>query len=424
MRAYDVLLNGLRVGHLTEMTDGRVAFRFVEEYKRLAPRLVLSQFFEDDLDRVYRSKRGVLPAFFANLIPEGQLREIIETSLGLGHGDSLALLAAVSTDLPGAIELKESGVPVELQMDGEENGDVIGHESNGHDAPDSTPPEVELRFSLAGVQMKFSLMRDHEKLTLPARGARGEWIVKLDSSGFPRVIENEFATLQWARAAGFDVPACYLLPLTTLPEPLRKYSGESKHVLAIERYDRVGQRRIPQEDFAQIVGLAPSLKYDQITYAQCAAIVRNVVGEVGYHEFISRLTFIVASGNADAHLKNWSLLYPDGVRPVLTPLYDQVATVAWPDVAFKLALKFAGARDFLQVSEDAFARLAVRAGADPRATVATMNAALARIVAAWRTASISDALPAGHAAALRAYWLRSPLLKRFIGDLFSSEGAG
>jgi serine/threonine-protein kinase HipA len=42
-----------------------------------------------------------------------------------------------------------------------------------------------------------------------------------------------------------------------------------------------------------------------------------------------RLAFMVLSGNADAHLKNWSLLYPDGVRPRLAPVYDLVSTVMY-----------------------------------------------------------------------------------------------
>jgi serine/threonine-protein kinase HipA len=385
---------------------------------------VLSQSFEDDLERTYRSRRDALPAFFANLVPEGQLREVIEASLGLPHGDSLALLAAVSGDLPGAVELIEAGTDVDVQLNGdEENGHTAVSDGSPKARTDSLAPDVELRFSLAGVQMKFSLVREHEKLTLPARGARGEVIVKLDTSQFQGVVRNEFATLQWAGAAGFDVPRCELLSTRALPEALRPYAGESEYVLVLDRYDRIGQSRVHQEDFAQVTGLLPDLKYDHVTYAQCAALIKNIVGYAGYYEFIRRLTFVLASGNADAHLKNWSLLYRDGVTPTLTPLYDQVATVAWPTLAFKLALKFAETYDFLQVNEQTFGRLAVRAGADPKATIATVRDALERTVTGWRAARISDVLPNGHAAALRAYWLRAPLLRDFVGQLFAANSA-
>ena len=40
----------------------------------------------------------------------------------------------------------------------------------------------------------------------------------------------------------------------------------------------------------------------------------------------------IAPGNADAHHKNWSLIYPDGRRPRLAPANDQVSIVAWVGV--------------------------------------------------------------------------------------------
>ena len=35
-------------------------------------------------------------------------------------------------------------------------------------------------------------------------------------------------------------------------------------------------------------------------------------GEAGTVEFVRRLVFNALIGNGDAHLKNWSLIYPDG----------------------------------------------------------------------------------------------------------------
>jgi serine/threonine-protein kinase HipA len=53
-------------------------------------------------------------------------------------------------------------------------------------------------------------------------------------------------------------------------------------------------------------------------------------GEAVGREACRRLGFVIASGNNDAHLKNWSRLWGAGPRPSLTPCYDFVATVAWP----------------------------------------------------------------------------------------------
>lgn len=45
-------------------------------------------------------------------------------------------------------------------------------------------------------------------------------------------------------------------------------------------------------------------------------------------EFVRRFVAFILMGNTDAHLKNWALLYPDGVTPQLSPLYDPVCVTA------------------------------------------------------------------------------------------------
>lgn len=412
-RSLEVFLGDALVGRLSEDGEGRASFRIVEDYRRLPRRPVLSQSFEDDLSRVYRGRRGELPAFFANLVPEGPLRELIETSLQITHGDEMALLEAVGGDLPGAVELRPgAGEPEDA-----------GESSLDEDLPppDGAGESGLLRFSLAGVQLKFSVLREGEKLTLPVRGKRGEWIVKLDSSRFPHVVENEFATLEWARAAGFEVPECHLEPVSALSPPLRGHAHPDGRVLVIRRYDREGGRRIHQEDFAQVVGLPPRLKYDHVTYEQLARLVQGIAGSEAYFEIVRRLAFVVASGNNDAHLKNWSLLYPDGVDARLTPLYDQVSTIAWPELAPELALKLAGLKNFKQVEERSFTHLALTAGSDPVQTLAVLHECLERIAQAWRRSPAPQAMPVSHAAALRDYWASAPLLKRHLQPGFLTD---
>ena len=77
-------------------------------------------------------------------------------------------------------------------------------------------------------------------------------------------------------------------------------------------------------------------------------------------EYIRRLTFNALIGNADMHLKNWSLRYPDRRNAQLAPAYDFVATVAYikDETA---ALKFSRTKRFDQFSYDELAHLANRA---------------------------------------------------------------
>lgn len=57
-------------------------------------------------------------------------------------------------------------------------------------------------------------------------------------------------------------------------------------------------------------------------------------------EYVRRLVFMVLSGNHDAHRKNWALIYPDGLRARLAPVYDFVATVAYARLGPHPALRW------------------------------------------------------------------------------------
>jgi len=406
-RVYDVLLNDILVGHLQEGDDSKIAFRMHDDYRSLPGRPVLSQSFEDDLSKTYRGKGNQLPAFFANLTPEGKLRDIIERSLRLTHPDELGLLESVGHDLPGAVIITPSEEALEPFVENGNGG------SKPH-PPDSEGEELTLRFSLAGVQLKFSVLRDADKITLPVHGAGGEWIVKLDSPRYPHLPQNEYATLQWARAAGFEVPECHLESVELLDLRLREFAQPDSHVLLIQRYDRTATTRIHQEDFAQVVNQVPDLKYDHVKYEQCAALVLRVAGTDQYFEFIRRLVFVVASGNSDAHLKNWSFIYPDGIHPILSPLYDQVSVIAWPEFAAELSLKLAGVKHLKKIDKDAFARLAKKAGANIEQTLETVSETLGRIHDAWQnTLNVKQLFPSSHAEALEKYWKQSQLMKAF-----------
>ena len=49
-------------------------------------------------------------------------------------------------------------------------------------------------------------------------------------------------------------------------------------------------------------------------YGSIGAVICALCGEDDFRRYMRRLAFMVLSGNADAHLKNWSLLHPDGVN--------------------------------------------------------------------------------------------------------------
>ena len=158
----------------------------------------------------------------------------------------------------------------------------------------------------------------------------GSWIVKLPSGRFAAVPENEYAMMALARAVGIEVPRTELIDIGDirgLPADAGTMEGKA---LAVQRFDR-GDKGAPihMEDFAQVFGLYPDDKYRHRSYANIAAVLWAETGEAGTYEFLRRLIFSVLIGNADMHLKNGSLLYPDQRSPVLSPAYDLVSTLPY-----------------------------------------------------------------------------------------------
>lgn len=407
-RALEVVLHGSPIGELVE-DDGAVELRFLESYRNSMPRPILGQKFEDDPGRTSRARRSEkLPDFFANLLPEGRLAEIVVESADLEPDDDLALLAFVGRDLAGAVAANPIGDSWPAASRAAATPNAPTPETPGN------PPES-LRFSLAGVQLKFSMLREGKQLSLPAHGQEGEWIVKFPSPSFPGLPENEASMLLWAREAGFDVPEAFLHDAEDLEGFPRQHSLAGSRVLAVRRYDRSRSGRIHQEDFAQVVGLPPRSKYDQISYDQMAQLIRKFVDEEAVDELVRRLGLVLATGNNDAHLKNWSLIYPDRVRARWSPIYDQVATVAWPALDRRLALSFAGIKEFGRIDRSTLERFAKTAAMEENRVFHQVEAAIFRLRQTWRQIAKDLPLPTAHAEALREHWRRVPLLRELGG---------
>ncbi len=187
-------------------------------------------------------------------------------------------------------------------------------------------------------------------LTIPAHGVGGSWIVKLPSTQFRAVPENEFVMLELARAVGITVPEIRLVPVSDirgLPEEAARMEGTA---LVVQRFDRAaGGPSIHMEDFAQVFALYPDDKYRHRSYANIASVLWAETAEGSTYEFVRRLVFSVLIGNGDMHLKNWSLLYPDSRTPALSPAYDFVATFLYVPND-KLALNFGGGHSLTEVT--------------------------------------------------------------------------
>jgi serine/threonine-protein kinase HipA len=289
------------------------------------------------------------------------------------------LLAALGADLPGGVVVTPFG---------EES---IPAPPEDYEDKQRKPA---LRFSLAGVQLKFSaVMEATGGLTIPAHGMGGAWVLKLPSSRFPAVPENEYTMLQLARTIGIEVPRLRLVEPSEIhgvPEEVGKLQGRA---LAIERFDRGPDAgRVHMEDFAQVFGLWPDEKYKHRSYANIAAVLWAEAGDESTFEFVRRVAFSTLIGNGDMHLKNWSLLYPDGRIPVLSPAYDFVATLPYlPDD--RHALSFGESKSLSDISTERIRRFVDKARLPMRPVVEIVRETVELTVEAWKTLPEKKLLP-------------------------------
>ena len=133
-------------------------------------------------------------------------------------------------------------------------------------------------------------------------------------------------------------------------------------------------------------------------------------GGAAADEFVRRLVFNVLIGNADMHLKNWSLIYPNRRMAALAPAYDFVSTVAYLKDD-KLALNVATTKKFAEIDAAEIAALAKKARLPQKQTLAVAAGTVERFHAAWRARRTSLGLPKATIEAIEANLKRVPLAK-------------
>ncbi len=263
--------------------------------------------------------------WFANLLPEGTVRDEISRRLRIAGSDSFALLAAIGGECAGAVSVAAerqaaNSAPAEPATSLEE---ALAEVGEGGWALLGGP----MRLSLAGAQDKLAVVRDPTGLRLPRAGEPTTHILKPDSPRLRGLCDLEMLGLALASALGLPVVKAEVMTIA------------GTRAVLIERYDRVQREghveRLHQEDFCQALGFPPELKYQSQggpTLGRCASLIRDQLGlgPQAMQAFLDWVIFAVLIGNADAHGKNLGLLRSPGGRLQLAPWYDLVPTIAWP----------------------------------------------------------------------------------------------
>ncbi len=364
-----VLLYGRNVGELT-FSQGGCTFRYTDNLIDPTHR-VLGQVFEESPRQVFREPVG-LPAWFANLLPEqgSGLRRYYAARFGERYIDEARLLLILGADLPGAAFVVPQDIP--------DHGVLI-------ESPDVPVDERGVHLSaLAGAQLKMSILREGERLTLPVHGESGDWIAKVPTAAFPEIAVNEFLMMKWAAAVGIDVPVVDLVPAAGVPDIFDTRIDPEAVVYVVKRFDRTSDAgRVHIEDFAQVTGRLPIQRDTGTSYDAIGVMVRELTGDDGYEEYLRRLVAMVVMGNTDAHLKNWSLQYPDGRTPQLSPAYDLVCTTFYKNVTGNLTFLLGGQQRPSAVGIEEFRTAAGVAGYPPDKAVEVVEETARQLRETW-----------------------------------------
>lgn len=360
MNPLHVSLHGVMVGILSQDEDGPQIFVYDPGWTASACAVPLSR--QLPLRAEAFTGRPVR-AFFSGILPEADTRTRIASILGVSVGNDLSLLERIGGECAGAVSVHAEGTP------------ALSNESRGTqllDAESLAKIVRELpyrpllaglegvRLSLAGAQVKLPVVvTGNGEIALPLGTSASTHILKPEPDRFPGLAANEAFCMALASEVGLNAAEAKVLVVRKTP------------CLLVRRYDRTVSAsgevaRVHQEDFCQALGIPPERKYQKEggpSLRNCIGLLRDwsTLPVLDILNFLDAVIYATLTGNADAHGKNFSFLYAAGLRQ-LSPLYDQVCTLAWPELSSDLSMKVGSAWKLADVSPEHFKQLAKEAG--------------------------------------------------------------
>ncbi len=359
MKPLLVHLHGKRVGVLEDDTR-QMIFRYDDAWLANAEACALSRQLPLQSEAFEGQRVSV---FFGGLLPEADARDQIARNLGISANNDFAMLERIGGECAGAVALvpeeMEGRTPSDRGVRWLSEGEVIEIMDRLPHRP-LLAGEQGLRLSLAGAQVKLPVVIDTTsggatRLALPLGDTPSTHIIKPEPLRFPGLAENEAWCMALARRIGLDAAEAWAERIGNVP------------CLISKRYDRVqgasGEivRRLHQEDFCQALGYPSSRKYQQEggpSLRECFQMIRDwsTTPVLDIRHMLDAVIFAAVTGNADAHGKNYSLIYAQDTRR-MAPLYDQVCTLAWPELSTTLSMKIGSAVTLAEVSPEHFKQL-------------------------------------------------------------------
>lgn len=332
--------NGLRIATWTIPARGPMELRYDPKWveSALARPLSLSLPFAIGGEPLRSEAVGNC---FENLLPDNpDIKRRLARRYTAGSIDTFDLLQALGRDCVGAVQLLPEGDeprgfdaiegrPLSDRQIAEHLRATVAQPGAGH-----SPAEDDFRVSMAGAQEKTALLSHRGKWMLPAGATPSTHIIKLPlgviggrQRDMRTSVQNEWLCMKLLQAFG----------LQTAPVEIRTFA-DHEPVLVVARFDRQLHSsgkwylRLPQEDFCQVFGLPPWMKYEAEGGAGVAQIAQILGGstepERDKRTLLSAQILFWMLAATDGHAKNFSIRLHAGGKYQLTPLYDVLSL--WP----------------------------------------------------------------------------------------------
>ncbi|MDM3871070.1 type II toxin-antitoxin system HipA family toxin [Porticoccus sp. W117] len=401
-------LHGRLVGYLAGFSNGRNVLSFAEEFTGDPGRPTYSLITHPNFPRAEKilsepwARNQRLHPILSNLLPEGSLRELIAQGLKVHVDNEFHIFSYLGEDLPGAL------VATPMEPDDVSDSVLTSSLAQGRKAKavKFKKGDQKNNFSLAGVQMKFSMKEKDGRYNLSKGDALGDWIIKTPSTKHKNVPLNEYTAMSLAAMVGVDIPEIKIVDLNKLDNLPQINLPDEKQAFAIKRFDRQNNERIHMEDFAQILVKYPHEKYNSANYEQIGRVIYEFSGDglTDVQQLARRLLVNILLANGDAHLKNWSLLYQDRITPRLSPAYDIVTTSVYIEDERKYALNLGRTKEWYTVTAANFQSWADRADIPWRAIKPHLDDAMDKARSLWPDALKDLPMDEAHKEGLKNHW--------------------
>ena len=189
---------------------------------------------------------------------------------------------------------------------------------NEKELKESARKLIEANIAITGIQPKLSLWLEENKsnVRFTIVNSKSNFIIKPQSEIYQFLPENEDLCMHLASELDIKTAKHALIELP---------SGKLAYIT--QRFDRIREQKLASEDLCQLTETLTERKYKG-SYEKTGKTIRKYSSQPGLDalNYFELVLFSFIIGNADMHLKNFSMLENINHSFTLSPAYDLLST--------------------------------------------------------------------------------------------------